>query len=226
MIFKLPLKEKYYDFFIPREIAFLVYPLNVWRRSLVKGFLKFSRDINLTPDRILEVGCGNGFFTRLLSYRFPEASIISIDTSQKLIDHASKRNLSNVSFRKADFFNIDGSFDLIVSLHVFILLDTEKAFEKLSNLLSDRGTAFLTYTEKTLFTELHRRFYKIVVGDRIEFKTENSLIKSAHKHGFKSDIIKLNYQEGSFALILKKSRIPMIAKVHTKQNKNHLFRSG
>ncbi len=202
MKLKFPLGERYYDLFVLREMAFLVYPLNVWRRSLVKGFLDFSCKSRLKPKKILEAGCGNGFFTRLLSYRFPSSKIFSIDTSQKSIDHAKKRNLSNVSFKKADFFEIDGTFDLIVSLHVFILLDTDKAFEKIKFLLSDDGLAYLTYTNKTLFTELHRRFYNVVVGDRIDFKTPESLIKIAEKHGMEGRIIELNYQEGSFAIIL------------------------
>ncbi len=204
MKLKLPIGERYYDMFIMREMAFLVYPLNVWRRSLVKGFLDFSYELSPRPKKILEVGCGNGFFTRLLSYRFPSSKIFSIDTSQKSIDHAKKRHLSNVSFKKADFFEIVGTFDLIVSLHVFILLDTDRAFLKIKSLLYDDGLAFLTYTNKTPFTELHRRFYNVVVGDRIDFKTPESLIRIAEKHGLEGRIIELNYQEGSFALVLSK----------------------
>lgn len=204
MRFKLPLGDKYYEHFIPREIAFLVYPLHIFRHSLVKGFLNFSNEKNIKPRKILEIGCGNGFFSRILSYRFQNADILSIDTSKSSINHAKKRNLKNVEFKRFNFFDVQGKFDLIVSLHVFILLDTEKAFRKLYSILNDGGIAFLTYTKKTFFTEIHRKFYKIVVGDRIEFKNEKYLLKTAEKYNLKGTIIPLNYHEGSFAVVVRK----------------------
>ncbi len=204
MRLRLPLGNAYYDLFVPREMAFLVYPLNTFRHSLVKGFLNFSKESDLNPQKILEIGCGNGFFSRILSYKFQKSRILSIDTSTRSIQHAQKRNLNNVVFRKTDFFDVNESFDLIVSLHVFILLDTEKSFKKLHTMLKDGGIAFLTYTRKTIFTALHKRFYRFFVGDEIEFKNEKYLLKTAKKYNLKGSIIPLNYHEGSFALVLRK----------------------
>ncbi len=205
MRFRLPLGDRYYDYHILREIAFLIYPLSYWRHSLVRKFLKFASTFKYVPDNILEVGCGNGFFTKILSYRFPQSLITSIDTSTKSIAHAQKRRLPNVTFKKQNFFDITGKYDLIVSLHVFILLDPDNAFFKIRNLLAKRGVAFITYSGKTLFTELHRRFYKVVVGDEIEFKNRQKLINKAKESGLLPEVIEINSGEGSFALILKKS---------------------
>lgn len=205
MKFRFPLGESYYDFFVFREMAFLIYPLNIWRRSLVKSFLVYSSGLNINPELILEVGCGSGFFSRILSYRFPNSKILSIDTSERSIKYALDRDLPNVHFERIDFFNVNGSYDLIVSLHVFILLDTEDAFKKIHALLSKGGVAFLTYNQRSFLSSIHQKFYRIVVGDKIEFKNPQYLLELAKKYGLKGHIVYINNQEGSFALILQKS---------------------
>lgn len=205
MKFKLPLGESYYDYHILREFAFLIYPLSFWRHSLIRNFLQFSESYLHAPRNILEIGCGNGFFSKILSYKFPDSVIISIDTSSESILHAKKRNLKNVVFKNQDFFDVRGEYDLIVSLHVFILLEPKSAFLKVKKLLKRGGIAFITYTKKTFLTELHRRFYRMVVGDDIKFRKENVLVKEAKKIGLLPGIAEINSQEGSFALILKKS---------------------
>lgn len=102
------------------------------------------------PDgsRVLEAGCGIGAQTVLLTRNSPKTQFISIDISQDSIEKAEKaikaERISNVTFQKADIFNLpfeDGSFD-----HIFIcfvlehLKDPVKALKSLLEVLKKDGT--------------------------------------------------------------------------------------
>ena len=78
------------------------------------------------PQRILEVGCGTGSFTALLSQRFPQTDILALDLSPAMINEARTRSLSpQVRFQVADISQTESwqngnPFDLVVanaSLH-------------------------------------------------------------------------------------------------------------
>ncbi len=71
------------------------------------------------PDRILEIGCGTGLFTRRLLARFPLARIQAIDISGKMIKQAQKEVSANgrVAWTVADArtFRTSQPFPLITS---------------------------------------------------------------------------------------------------------------
>ena len=53
------------------------------------------------PGRVVDVGCGPGNSTELLSERWPEADIVGIDTSETMLAEARKR-LPKARFEQAD----------------------------------------------------------------------------------------------------------------------------
>ena len=58
----------------------------------------------LADHRILEIGCGGGFFTRELALRLPRAAIVATDAFEPML-HACRervRDLPNVSVRQMD----------------------------------------------------------------------------------------------------------------------------
>src|SRR6266436_6698282 len=58
----------------------------------------------LADRRILEIGCGGGFFTRELALRLPRAAIVATDAFEPMV-HACRervRDLPNVSVRQMD----------------------------------------------------------------------------------------------------------------------------
>lgn len=71
------------------------------------------------PVRILEVGCGTGFLTKLLQRRYPEAHITAIDIAGNMVGYCHQKftGFLNVDFALADgeFFETAERYDLIVS---------------------------------------------------------------------------------------------------------------
>lgn len=99
-------------------------------------------------SRVLEAGCGVGAQTVTLARNSPGAIITSVDISEASLNEAERRvkecGLTNVTFQKADIFNMPfaaGSFD-----HVFVCFVLEhlahplQALNALQLLLKPGGT--------------------------------------------------------------------------------------
>ncbi len=72
-------------------------------------------------DRVLDVGCGSGEFTRYIALD-SDATFTGVDNDPPLIDYACSHATDNTSYLLADACRLpfpDGSFDLIVS-HTFL----------------------------------------------------------------------------------------------------------
>ena len=106
---------------------------------------------------VVDVGCGNGRFSRLLAARFPK--VLGIDAAPSAIEHArnESRAVANVSFRVADAAAPDAGAQIASELgdaNVFIrgvlhVLTHERrlAFvENLRAILGARGTLYFTET--------------------------------------------------------------------------------
>jgi SAM-dependent methyltransferase len=75
---------------------------------------------------MLEVGCGQGIRTQIISQTFPLAKVIGIDRSQELLAQALDKQTNNLSFLEADLYHLpfsDESFDFIYARLVFMHLN-------------------------------------------------------------------------------------------------------
>jgi ubiquinone/menaquinone biosynthesis C-methylase UbiE len=72
-------------------------------------------------ERALDVGCGPGYFARLLAKAVgPEGSVVGVDAAPEMIEYANRkaRNLANCTFEAGTAEALafpGGSFDLVVS---------------------------------------------------------------------------------------------------------------
>ncbi|GAA1631337.1 hypothetical protein GCM10009733_030260 [Nonomuraea maheshkhaliensis] len=70
-------------------------------------------------DRVLDVGCGTGYLTRILSpVVTPTGHVTGLDPSPAMIDHARDRASANCTYVVGEGQSLpfpDGSFDLVVS---------------------------------------------------------------------------------------------------------------
>ena len=142
------------------ELGFHVPPLVVWRLAVERRILQKIKP--LQPRRILEVACGAGHFTRKLRESFPSAEIFAIDISEKMIRYASDR-VAGVKFKVADFWTLEGKYDLIVVIGLFpYVKDMKKGIEKITSLLCTHGKAYVTVAGPNLYTYLHRIWSRLV----------------------------------------------------------------
>lgn len=130
---------------------------------------------------IIDVGCGNGDVTRVLSKSFPNANIIGIDTSADMINYATDHNQEanieyvlqdiSVNWEKLDtkITRYDGKTDLIFINHElnWVVDDRETAIGNFSRLLSLTGRLYSnTYLIRDIFqflpSEQQEKYSKVI----------------------------------------------------------------
>ena len=101
--------------------------------------------------RLLELGCGPGFYACRLSEEFPNLRTTGVDLSFSLIqrakDRAAARQLSNCSFQRADAHSLphpSGSIDCIVVSRLFLIVpDKEGIVREIFRVLKPSGLCFI-----------------------------------------------------------------------------------
>ncbi len=122
--------------------------------GMEEGHLEVTRIIidmmALRPDsRVLDLGCGTGWATRLLADRCPDGSAVGLDVSEGMIRHAREHaaNSPNVNFRVLTgprFPFHDDVFSHALSIEsLYYHPDLAATFAELHRVLAPRGQAFL-----------------------------------------------------------------------------------
>lgn len=109
-----------------------------FRRSQIYRFQKYI-DIfkkNNIKGKILEIGCGTGYFTNLMSKTLKNIDTTAIDISQVAIDKAKKR-YPNINFDIGRLPNIefeDEVFECITAIEILYYLDAKDQVESISQI--------------------------------------------------------------------------------------------
>lgn len=93
------------------------------------------------PEKIMDVGCGPGNSTNILSSRWPESEIIGIDNSASMIESAQK-NYPEIEWRVEDVTRMETreKYDIIFSnATIQWIKDQEKLIKDLVKMLKDNG---------------------------------------------------------------------------------------
>ncbi len=135
----------------------MIPPLYWFRREIAQALVEEILNLKTGPSSVLEVGFSDAFLTKRLSLILPESRILAIDTSRSSVLRAKRIALKNVDFVCQNFFDIENRFDLVVSMHVFVLFEHEDALEKLRKI---SNISIISLTGVSPFTVLHRPFHK------------------------------------------------------------------
>lgn len=140
---------------------------------------------HVSPEKILEIGCGTGLFSEELLTKFPHASISLTDISPAMIDICKKRMGSSAQL---EFACMDGeaistqtSFDLIVSnmtLHWFA--DFKNSFANMISKLSPGGKIFFAMLGENSL----REFREICQNLNLPVPTPNFPVRSDLQNDF------------------------------------------
>ena len=128
------------------------YFLDTWSINYVSTIEYLLKKMDTSPiSRIVDIGCGDGRFSRELSLAFQSSVIMGIDCSKRAIALASAMNpdIANLEFQSLDITrqHTHDSFDMAVLMEVFEHIPIEAAeqfMEGVRLLLRKGGTLYLT----------------------------------------------------------------------------------
>ncbi len=112
--------------------------------------------------RLIELGCGPGFYSCRLAARFPQLSVLGVDSSKKQLNWAREkaraRDLTNCSFERVNVlalsYDTESFDDLIASRLLTILPKREKAVAEMFRILRPGGKCFVAEPRYTFWASL------------------------------------------------------------------------
>lgn len=133
----------------------------------------FEKVQNLSPKRIIDLGCGTGYLARRLAKRFSEAEVLGIDLASGMIEVAKKEKLENLEFMVKDAEDLsflEKPYDLAVSNASLQWMNLKLLFSSLKKILREGGSfCFSTFGPQTLqeLRELGFRINKFFSAEEI-----------------------------------------------------------
>ena len=100
-------------------------------------------------SKVLELGCGPGFYARILASRFRQISVLGVDSSKELVKYARAKAMAlhNCAFEWGDVLNLpqpDNSFSQLVASRLFTILpERERAVAEIFRVLNSGGKCFV-----------------------------------------------------------------------------------
>ena len=112
--------------------------------------------------RLLELGCGPGFYSCQVAARFPGISVLGVDRSARQLECAEKKarqqELENCVFETDDVLNLshaDETFDALVAARLFTVIpDQERAISEMYRVLRPGGRCFIAEPRYAIWASL------------------------------------------------------------------------
>lgn len=116
--------------------------------------------IKITPQRILDLGCGPGIFSRELALMFPKAQIVGLDLAHEMVVHARRKqrwrrkwSLVTADMKCMPFAT--GMFDLVFANQVIHWGNPlSEVFRELNRVMNVNGCLMFTTLGPDTFKEL------------------------------------------------------------------------
>jgi 2-polyprenyl-3-methyl-5-hydroxy-6-metoxy-1,4-benzoquinol methylase len=124
---------------------------DIWNWEGAAGRLRWARRVKMLSDhlrvgmRVLELGCGTGYFTRELARS--GANIVAVDVSPELLEIASADCCTNVCYEIQNACAMtypDAVFDSVVGSSVLHHLEIKEALREIYRVLKVGGRIYFT----------------------------------------------------------------------------------
>ena len=111
----------------------------------------WSTQAAVRGTRVIELGCGPGFYSRKLAQRFPQIDVTGVDRSESQLRSARQRaaaeNVGNCVFERVNALSLscaDASFDILIASRIFTVLpDHKRAVAEMFRVLKSGGRCFI-----------------------------------------------------------------------------------
>lgn len=122
--------------------------LNSKSSNRLEKMLEMAKSIKKSPENILDIGCGTGYFAHLLKTMYPNANVFGVDISERALTIGRKK-YKNISLLNADaevklpFKN--NTFDLVISgEYIEHIKDVDTNLLEINRVLKKGGTLIIT----------------------------------------------------------------------------------
>ena len=186
-----------------------------WNEENLERILKFCRD--KIQGRVLDVGCGDGFFSSQILQRFNLKNVYGLDISSKAVDLARLKH-PEINFQQSALNHIPeetNSIDSITMIEVIEhLVDIEGTLKELFRVMKPGGILLIATTDFNWLKQViiaifffEKYFYP--TNPHIRFFKKSTLADILSKNGF--SIIKYAWN-GDYLKIMPKGQLILAQK--------------
>ncbi|MEC3908824.1 methyltransferase domain-containing protein [Tamlana sp. 2201CG12-4] len=134
-----------------KEYDEIILKLIPYYKEMVKALVDSIPYNTDSKIKIIDLGCGTGTISELISKKFPNAQIICLDIAKKMIEMAKLKlsSYNNIEYVVGDFYqmsNISNEFDVVVSSLALHHLETDSDkinfYQTIYNNLKSGGVFF------------------------------------------------------------------------------------
>ncbi|MDQ6959700.1 MAG: malonyl-ACP O-methyltransferase BioC [Mariprofundaceae bacterium] len=143
----------------------------VLQREVAERLIAHTEFTRLKPARILDIGCGTGYFTGLLRNRFKRAHIVALDIASAMTEAAKKKYArrlpwqAKTQFATADALSLpfpDTAFDLVCSnLTLQWVTQPRQMLAEMRRVLAPDGLMLLSTFGRRTLSELRQSLASI-----------------------------------------------------------------
>lgn len=139
-------------------------------------------------DRVLEIGCGPGFFTvELARLVGPSGSVVAVDVQQGMLDRVAARLAATDVARRVhlrrcapDALSVDGPFDFVLLFYVVHEIpDVPRFFRELRGVVADNATVLMV--EPPLHVSRARFDAECAAAEAADFAVQDRLARFPDK---------------------------------------------
>ncbi|MDM7859915.1 methyltransferase domain-containing protein [Alteromonas sp. ASW11-36] len=161
---------------------------------------QLARQVTVLPitGRIMDLGCGTGYLTRLL--KKPQQQWLCVDLASGMLEHASKLNQQCSHTRDCEYLQGDmealpiteNLLDTIVSSMALQWAQSpQRVCAELKRTLKPQGQAYLAILRHDALPELRQGWQSIGQSKRVnQFATRHQWLSAAHSVGLKTAAVK------------------------------------